>query len=106
MHTVRRQFEGVGPIGTMITPNGERNLMAGYSADSERRRYIALSLGPNQISDFDGRDQNPVEMARIINLKAEQYDDDRRERQGLRLEERRCGKEGGSRWRSRWSTYH
>ena len=55
MHTVRRQFEGVGPIGTMITPNGERNLMAGYSADSERRRYIALSLGPNQISDFDGR---------------------------------------------------
>ena len=83
MHTVRRQFEGVGPIGTMITPNGERNLMAGYSADSERRRYIALSLGPNQITDFDGRDQNPEDVARLVNLKAEQYADERRERQGL-----------------------
>lgn len=83
LHTVRRQFEGVGPTGTMITPNGERNLMAGYSADSERRRYVALSLGPNQITDFDGSDQNPEDIARLINLKAEQYADERRERQGL-----------------------
>lgn len=82
-HSVRRQFEGVGPIGTMMTPNGERNLMAGYSEDSERRRYIALSLGPNQITDFDGRNQNPEDIARLINLKAEQYADERREKQGL-----------------------
>ena len=81
--SVRRQFEGVGPTGTMVTPNGERNLYAGYNADPERRRYIALTLGDTTIADLDGRDSTPAEVARLINLKAEQFADDRRVKHGL-----------------------
>lgn len=81
--SVKRQFEGVGPTGTVNTPNGERNLMAGYNADQERRRYIAVSLGDKQIADIDGRDNTPADVARLINIKAEQFADEKRAAQGL-----------------------
>lgn len=81
--SVKRQFEGVGPTGTTVTPNGERNLHAGYNADQERRRYIAVTLGDTVIGDVDGRDQNPVEVARQINELAERYVDEQRVENGL-----------------------
>lgn len=81
--SVRRTFEGVGPLGTMTTPNGERRLSVGYHDDAERRRYITLKLGDQVIGDADGRDQKPEEIARQINAKAEQYADERRVKNGL-----------------------
>jgi len=81
--SVHRTFEGVGPLGTMTTPNGERRLSAGYHDDAERRRYVTLKLGDQVIGDADGRDQNPEEIARQINAKAEQYADERRVKNGL-----------------------
>lgn len=81
--SVKRQFEGIGPTGTMVTPNGERNLYAGYNADPERRRYIALTLGDATIMDFDGRDARPADIARLVNLSAEQYADQKRVARGL-----------------------
>ncbi|HRK11127.1 MAG TPA: zincin-like metallopeptidase domain-containing protein [Thauera sp.] len=81
--SVHRTFEGVGPLGTMTTPNGERRLAAGYHDDAERRRYVTLKLGDQVIGDADGRDQNPEEIARQINAKAEQYADERRVKNGL-----------------------
>ena len=57
MHTVRRQFEGVGPIGTMITPNGERNLMAGYADERRERQGLAPLYAVNSPSlDIDATD--------------------------------------------------
>jgi Antirestriction protein len=81
--SVHRTFEGVGPLGTMTTPNGERRLSAGYHDDAERRRYVTLKLGDQVIGDADGRDQKPEEIARQINAKAEQYADERRVKNGL-----------------------
>lgn len=81
--SVRRQFDGVGPLGTQQTPYGERNLYAGYNDDAERRRYIALKLGEEQIADMDGRDATPADVARLINLKAEQFADEKRVANGL-----------------------
>lgn len=81
--SLQRTFEGVGPLGTMVTPNGERSLSIGYSADLERRRYVTLQLGAEIITDADGRDANPVEIARQLNATAEQYADQRRARNGL-----------------------
>ena len=81
--SVRREFDGVGPMETGQTPYGERNLYAGYNDDGERRRYIALKLADNQIADMDGRDATPADVARIINLKAEQYADEKRVANGL-----------------------
>ena len=81
--SVRRQFDGIGPLGTHTTPKGQRNLYAGYGADPDRRRYIALTLGDAQIADLDGRDTTPDRIARLINLAAEQFADERRVKQGL-----------------------
>jgi putative DNA primase/helicase len=81
--SVHRTFEGVGPLGTMTTPNGERRLSAGYHDDAERRRYVTLKLGGQVIGDADGRDQNAEEVARQINARAEQYADERRVKNGL-----------------------
>ncbi len=81
--SVSRMFDGVGPLGTQVTPEGERRLSAGYNEDSERRRYITLKLGDEVIVDVDGRDQNPVDVARQINTRAEQYADQRRIQNGL-----------------------
>lgn len=81
--SVVRQFEGVGPTGTMVTPGGERNLYAGYKDDPEERRYIGVTLADTRIADLDGRDAAPADIARLINLKAEQFADDRRVKQGL-----------------------
>uniref|UniRef100_UPI003F5D4FF8 zincin-like metallopeptidase domain-containing protein n=1 Tax=Xanthomonas oryzae TaxID=347 RepID=UPI003F5D4FF8 len=81
--SVHRTFEGVGPLGTMTTPNGERRLSAGYHDDAERRRYVTLKLGDQVIGDADGRDQKPEEIARQINANAEQYADQRRVKNGL-----------------------
>ncbi len=83
VESVHRTFEGVGPLGTMTTPNGERRLSAGYHDDAERRRYVTLKLGDQVIGDADGRDQKPEEIARQINAKAEQYADERRVKNGL-----------------------
>ena len=80
---VRRQFEGVGPLGGEVSPNGQRNLRASYDEDRERRRYMGLSLGPKVLADIDGRDITPADAARLINLKAEQYADEQRVKQGL-----------------------
>lgn len=81
--SVRREFDGVGPLGTLITPNGERRLIAGYHGDLERRRYIALKLGDGLICDADGRDRDPNEVAALINAQAEQYTDGERIKNGL-----------------------
>lgn len=81
--SVKRSFEGLGPQGGHILPNGERSLYAGYHDDAENRRYITLKLGDQVIGDADGRDQNPQEIARQINAKAEQYADERRVKNGL-----------------------
>lgn len=81
--SVRREFAGVGPLGGMAVPDGTRRLYAGYHDDSQSRRYIALELGDKQIADLDGRDASPAEIARLINLKAEQFADLARLKQGL-----------------------
>lgn len=80
---VRKTFEGVGPVGTMTTPNGQRNLYAGYGQDAERRRYIALTLGDKTITDLDGRDQDPELIAASISASADHFADERRAAQGL-----------------------
>ncbi|MEX8139991.1 zincin-like metallopeptidase domain-containing protein [Acinetobacter baumannii] len=80
---VGRTFEGVGPLGTMNTPKGERRLLAGYGADPENRRYLSLKLGDDLIADVDGRNISPAEAARQINTKAEQFADERRIKNGL-----------------------
>lgn len=81
--SVRREFVGVGPLGGMAVPDGTRRLYAGYHDDSQSRRYIALELGDKQIADLDGRDASPAEIARLINLKAEQFADEKRVANGL-----------------------
>lgn len=83
MDAVRRTFEGVGPLGTQTTPNGERNLQVGYTADPEQRRYAALTLGDTTVADLDGRDADPEQIASLINLKAEQWADEKRQSRGL-----------------------
>nr|BCT99949.1 DUF1738 domain-containing protein [uncultured bacterium] len=81
--SVHRTFEGVGPLGTMNTPNGERRLSAGYHDDPASRRYVTLKMGDQLIGDADGRGQDPEEVARQINARAEQYADERRAVNGL-----------------------
>lgn len=80
---VVRQFDGVGFVGGMIAPNGERNLYASYSADPERRRYIAVTLGDTRIVDFDGREASPADIARKVNESAAQFADQKRLKNGL-----------------------
>lgn len=80
---VGRMFDGVGPLGTMNTPNGERRLLAGYGADPDSRRYIALTLGDKNIIEIDGRKQSPDEAAKLINSSAEVYADQERVKKGL-----------------------
>lgn len=81
--SVQRTFEGVGPLGTMVTPNGERRLSAGYHDDAEHRRHVTLKLGGQVIGDADGHGQDAEEVARQINARAEQYADERRVKNGL-----------------------
>lgn len=80
---VGRMFDGVGPLGTMNTPNGERRLIAGYGADPDNRRYLALTLGDKAIIDIDGRKQSPDETAKLINSNAEAFADQERVKKGL-----------------------
>lgn len=79
--SVVRQFVGVGPDG-MMAPHGERDLLAGYNADIERRRYIAVTLGDQIIADFDGREGSPQEIAAALNLAAANYADEQRVKRG------------------------
>lgn len=83
LSSVSRTFVGVGRLGGMAVPDGARRLYAGYAADAERRRYIALTLGDARILDLDGRDASPADIARLINLKAEQFADEKRVANGL-----------------------
>jgi hypothetical protein len=83
LQSVRRSFIGVGHIGGMIVPDGRRNLVAGYSSDAARRRYIALTLGDSTITDLDGRGEDPADVARQINAAAERYADEKRASNGL-----------------------
>jgi hypothetical protein len=83
LQSVRRTFVGVGHIGGMVVPDGQRNLVAGYSSDAARRRYIALTLGDTVITDIDGRGEDPGDVARRINAAAERYADEKRAGNGL-----------------------
>ncbi len=81
--SVSREFAGVGPLGTMITPDGMRRLFAGYGKDRERRRYIELTLGDTVVGDWDGRDQDPAAVAALVNAAAEKFVNDKRAANGL-----------------------
>lgn len=83
MVSVSRSFVGVGTIGGMAVPDGTRRLFAGYTRDIDSRRYIVLTLGDAEISDWDGRDQDPAAIARQVNESAEKFADDRRAKNGL-----------------------
>lgn len=83
MVSVSREFVGVGALGGMAVPDGMRRLFAGYSKDQSKRRYIVLTLGDSQIADWDGRDQDPGEVARLVNEAAEKYADQARLKNGL-----------------------
>lgn len=69
---VKRLFKGQAPDG-MLVPDGARYLVAGYAADPERRRYIALHSGWDLVVDFDGRNGSPAEIAQRLNACAEQF---------------------------------
>lgn len=81
--SVAREFVGVGPLGTTITPDGMRRLSAGYGKDRARRRYIELSLGDTVIGDWDGRDQDPAAVAALVNEAAEKFVNEKRAKNGL-----------------------
>lgn len=81
LDNVGKMYEGVGP-DAMIAPNGERRLIAGYSADRERRRYVAVTLGDKTIADFDGREAAPEEIAARLDLAAATFADEQREKRG------------------------
>lgn len=82
MVSVSRSFVGVGPGGTVV-PDGSRRLFAGYTLDIDRRRYIGLSLGDDEINNWDGRDQDPAAIARQVNDAAEKFADEQRAKHGL-----------------------
>lgn len=97
LDNVGKVYEGVGPNG-MIAPNGERRLIAGYNADRERRRYVAVALGDNTIADFDGREAAPEEVAARLDLAAATYADEQRVKRGHEpryVEEASRGQTGG-----------
>jgi hypothetical protein len=82
MVSVSRSFVGVGPGGTVV-PDGSRRLFAGYALDIDRRRHIGLSLGDDEINNWDGRDQDPAVIARHVNDAAEKFADEQRAKHGL-----------------------
>lgn len=84
LSSVYREFLGVGTLGESLVPDGApRRLSAGYDADASRRRYIALTLGDTLIVDLDGRDASAQHIARLLNLRAEQFADEKRAENGL-----------------------
>ncbi|KAF1702887.1 hypothetical protein [Pseudoxanthomonas kaohsiungensis] len=84
LSSVRRSFVGVGALGGTTIPDGTRRLHVGYELDGDRRRYVSLTLGDSTIVSLDGRDASPAEIAMLVNLKAEQYADARREHNRLK----------------------
>ena len=77
------EFSDVGYVGGSVVPDGTRRLYAGYSHDSERRRYISLAIADKEIKDWDGRGQDPATIARQVNEAAAKYADENRVKNGL-----------------------
>jgi hypothetical protein len=69
----QRPEGGVKRLFSGLKPDGALDLVAGYAADPERRRYIALYSGWDLVVDFDGRNGSPAEIAQRLNACAEQY---------------------------------
>ncbi|RFD18472.1 hypothetical protein DY926_16455 [Komagataeibacter melaceti] len=69
---VERLFDGLAHDG-MVVPDGARYLLANYSEDPERRRYIALYAGWELLGDWDGRNGSPEDIASRLNERAEHY---------------------------------
>ena len=59
----KRPADGVKRLFSSLTLDGALDLVAGYAADPERRRYISLYAGAKPVVDSDGRYASPAQIA-------------------------------------------
>ncbi|HEJ4320062.1 TPA: hypothetical protein SL531_001349 [Pseudomonas aeruginosa] len=69
---VVKTFAGLETAGE-LSPDGSRRVFAGYQFDGERRRYISVSFGGDELFDIDGRDREPADIARELNQRVDAW---------------------------------